>query len=244
MGSWDSNPQTNASSTEPGTRGRTENVGHGRRREGEVQREGVQRRRRRGGVGAGRRRRRGRGSAQAQEGTRFLEERLGGELALDVCLQVPNVPVLGAQREVHLALAPHHPGAVPCGQAGPGCGRDPSIKRPTMSTISLDIDDKEISCVDLKPLAPRPSSITVPSSGLPLVTPRPHVREVSACYKGILHIMALSDSYSYVTERDAYDPNFRGQKATKDQVVHYPYDRLGCPDLVYYDNPWKPVVEM
>ncbi|XP_057345527.1 uncharacterized protein LOC130679939 [Manis pentadactyla] len=56
--------------------------------------------------------------------------------------------------------------------------------------------------------------------------------------------MALSDSYSYVTERDAYDPNFRGQKATKEQVVHYPYDRLGCPDLVYYDNPWKPVVEM
>lgn len=44
--------------------------------------------------------------------------------------------------------------------------------------------------------------------------------------------------------RDAYDPNFRGQKATKDQVVHYPYDRLGCPDLVYYDTPWKPVVEM
>lgn len=68
--------------------------------------------------------------------------------------------------------------------------------------------------------------------------------EVSACYKGILDTMALSDSYSYVIERDAYDPNFRGQKATKDQVVHYPYDRLGCPDLVYYDTPWKPVVEM
>ncbi|KAI5931272.1 Cation channel sperm-associated protein subunit delta [Manis javanica] len=62
--------------------------------------------------------------------------------------------------------------------------------------------------------------------------------------RGILDTMALSDSYSYVIERDAYDPNFRGQKATKDQVVHYPYDRLGCPDLVYYDTPWKPVVEM
>lgn len=137
-----------------------------------MQREGVQRRRRRGGVGAGRRRRRGRGSAQAQEGTRFLEERLGGELALDVCLQVPNVPVLGAQREVagdppgsardqnmpregrasvlteaslpqvHLALAPHHPGAVPCGQAGPGCGRDPRWVRGTGQGCGPDVAGK------------------------------------------------------------------------------------------------------
>ncbi|XP_057345529.1 cation channel sperm-associated auxiliary subunit delta-like [Manis pentadactyla] len=123
-----------------------------------------------------------------------------------------------------------------CGRADANFTSD--IKRPTMSTISLDIDDKEISCVDLKPLT---ALISVGCDHEKEIVVR---KEVSACYKGILDIMALSDNYSYVIERDAYDPNFRGQKATKDQVVHYPYDRLGCPDLVYYDNPWKPVVEM
>ncbi|KAI5223599.1 Cation Channel Sperm-Associated Protein Subunit Delta [Manis pentadactyla] len=123
-----------------------------------------------------------------------------------------------------------------CGRADANFTSD--IKRPTMSTISLDIDDKEISCVDLKPLT---ALISVGCDQEKEIVVR---KEVSACYKGILDIMALSDNYSYVIERDAYDPNFRGQKATKDQVVHYPYDRLGCPDLVYYDNPWKPVVEM
>lgn len=44
--------------------------------------------------------------------------------------------------------------------------------------------------------------------------------------------------------REAYDPNFRGQGATKDLVVYYPYEKLGCPLLAYYDTPWKPVVEL
>uniref|UniRef100_A0A8C3X037 Cation channel sperm-associated auxiliary subunit delta n=1 Tax=Catagonus wagneri TaxID=51154 RepID=A0A8C3X037_9CETA len=94
-----------------------------------------------------------------------------------------------------------------------------SIKRPTISTITLDIANKEISCVDLKPL-------------------------ISACYNGILDPVALQDNYSYVIERDAYDPNFRGQKASEDLQVHYQYEKLGCPLLVYYDTPWKPVVEL
>ena len=44
--------------------------------------------------------------------------------------------------------------------------------------------------------------------------------------------------------REAYDPKFRGQMAKKDMVVYYPYKELGCPLLVYYDTPWKPVVEL
>lgn len=44
--------------------------------------------------------------------------------------------------------------------------------------------------------------------------------------------------------REAYDPNFQRQRATKDLVVYYPYEKLGCPLLVYYDTPWKPVVEL
>lgn len=44
--------------------------------------------------------------------------------------------------------------------------------------------------------------------------------------------------------RGAYDLNFQGQKAAQDMVVHYPYEKLGCPLLVHYDTPWKPVVEL
>ncbi|TKC46299.1 hypothetical protein EI555_014154 [Monodon monoceros] len=68
--------------------------------------------------------------------------------------------------------------------------------------------------------------------------------EISACYNGILDPVALQDNYSYVIEREAYDPSFRGQKATEDLEVPYHYEKLGCPILVYYDTPWKPVVEL
>ena len=44
--------------------------------------------------------------------------------------------------------------------------------------------------------------------------------------------------------REAYDPNFKGQKASEDLVVDYQYEKLGCPHLVYYNTPWKPVVEL
>lgn len=44
--------------------------------------------------------------------------------------------------------------------------------------------------------------------------------------------------------RDAYALDFLDQKSTEDLVVRYPYKKLGCPLLVYYDIPWKPVVEL
>uniref|UniRef100_A0A4W2EQE0 Cation channel sperm-associated auxiliary subunit delta n=1 Tax=Bos indicus x Bos taurus TaxID=30522 RepID=A0A4W2EQE0_BOBOX len=99
-----------------------------------------------------------------------------------------------------------------------------SIKRPTISTITLDIANKEISC------GISPSSVA-------------H-SELSACYHGVLDPVALQDNYSYIIEREAYDPNFQGQQAKKDLEVHYPYEKLGCPLLAYYDIPWKPVVEL
>ncbi|KAB1259516.1 Cation channel sperm-associated protein subunit delta [Camelus dromedarius] len=68
--------------------------------------------------------------------------------------------------------------------------------------------------------------------------------EISACYNGLLDLVTLQDNYSYVIEKDTYDPNFQGQKATEDLVVHYQYEKLGCPVLVFYDTPWKPVVEL
>ncbi|XP_019566308.2 cation channel sperm-associated auxiliary subunit delta [Rhinolophus sinicus] len=113
-----------------------------------------------------------------------------------------------------------------------------SIKRPTISTITLDIANKEISCVDLKPLT------ALISVGCDLEKKIIIQNEISACSKGILNPVALQDNYSYIIEKEAYDPNFRRQRATKDLVVYYPYEKLGCPLLVYYDTPWKPVVEL
>ncbi|XP_066108768.1 cation channel sperm-associated auxiliary subunit delta [Saccopteryx bilineata] len=113
-----------------------------------------------------------------------------------------------------------------------------NIKRPTLSTITLDIANKEISCVDLKPLT------ALISVGCDLKKKIVIQNDISACYKGILNPVALQDNYSYVIEKEAYDPNFRGEKATKDLLVYYPYEKLGCPLLVYYNTPWKPVVEL
>ncbi|ELK29835.1 Transmembrane protein 146 [Myotis davidii] len=133
-----------------------------------------------------------------------------------------------------------------------------SIKKPTFSTITVDIANKEISCVDLKPLgliAPRwkhaNSNSRLVGACLVYYAGREFDvlglaagSEISACYKGILDPVALQDNYSYVIEKEAYDLNFQGQKAAKDLVVHYPYEKLGCPLLVHYNTPWKPVVEL
>ncbi|XP_054418101.1 cation channel sperm-associated auxiliary subunit delta [Pteronotus mesoamericanus] len=113
-----------------------------------------------------------------------------------------------------------------------------SIKRPTISTVTLDIANKEISCVDLKPLT------ALISIGCDLTKKIVIQNKISACYKGVLDPVALQDNYSYVIEKEAYDPNFQGQMASEDLRVHYPYEELGCPLLLYYDTPWKPVVEL
>ncbi|KAB0356226.1 hypothetical protein FD754_000382, partial [Muntiacus muntjak] len=113
-----------------------------------------------------------------------------------------------------------------------------SIKRPTISTITLDITNKEISCVDLKPLT------ALISVGCDLEKKIVIQNELSACHHGVLDPVALQDNYSYIIEREAYNPNFQGQPAEEDLEVYYPYEKLGCPLLAYYDTPWKPVVEL
>ncbi|XP_053076007.1 cation channel sperm-associated auxiliary subunit delta isoform X1 [Acinonyx jubatus] len=113
-----------------------------------------------------------------------------------------------------------------------------SIKKPTVSTITLDVANKEISCVDLKPLT---ALISVGcDQGKKIVIQN----KISACSNGILDPVGLQDNYSYIIEKEAYDPNFRGQMSREDLVVNYPYEKLGCPRLVYYNTPWRPVVEL
>ncbi|KAL4828355.1 hypothetical protein H8958_011501 [Nasalis larvatus] len=88
-----------------------------------------------------------------------------------------------------------------------------SLKRATMSTLTVDIANKEISCVDIKPLS------TLISVGCDL-------------------------DKKIVIQKEFYDPGFQGQQSSQDLRVFYSYQQLGCPLLVYYDTPWKPVVEL
>ncbi|XP_006869086.1 PREDICTED: cation channel sperm-associated protein subunit delta [Chrysochloris asiatica] len=113
-----------------------------------------------------------------------------------------------------------------------------SIKRPTISTVTLDIANKEVSCIDFHPLT------ALISIGCDVSKKLVIQNNISACSKNLLSPVTLQANYSYIIPRDNYDPTFMGRKATKDLRVFYPYDTLGCPRLVYYDSPWKPVVEL
>ncbi|KAM4889344.1 cation channel sperm-associated auxiliary subunit delta [Thomomys bottae] len=113
-----------------------------------------------------------------------------------------------------------------------------SIRRPTLSTLTVDMANKDISCVDMKPLS------TLISVGCDLRKKIRVQNKISACSKGILNAVELQKNYTYILEKEAYDPNFLGHKATNDLFVTYPYKELGCPRLVYFNTPWKPVVEL
>uniref|UniRef100_A0A2K6U487 Cation channel sperm-associated auxiliary subunit delta n=1 Tax=Saimiri boliviensis boliviensis TaxID=39432 RepID=A0A2K6U487_SAIBB len=112
-----------------------------------------------------------------------------------------------------------------------------SLKRATISTLTVDIANKEISCVDVKPLS------TLISIGCDLDKKIVIQNKISACSKGILDASALQDNYSFIIEKEFYDPSFQGQPSSQDLRVPYSYKQLGCPLLVYYDTPWKPVVD-
>uniref|UniRef100_A0A2K6QQ48 Cation channel sperm-associated auxiliary subunit delta n=1 Tax=Rhinopithecus roxellana TaxID=61622 RepID=A0A2K6QQ48_RHIRO len=99
-----------------------------------------------------------------------------------------------------------------------------SLKRATMSTLTVDIANKEISCVDIKPLS------TLISVGCDLDKK--------------IWVPCLMAVIPALWEAEFYDPGFQGQKSSQDLRVFYSYQQLGCPLLVYYDTPWKPVVEL
>uniref|UniRef100_A0A8C2PFJ7 Cation channel sperm-associated auxiliary subunit delta n=1 Tax=Capra hircus TaxID=9925 RepID=A0A8C2PFJ7_CAPHI len=113
-----------------------------------------------------------------------------------------------------------------------------SIKRPTISTITLDIANKEISCVDLKPLT------ALISVGCDLEKKIVIQKKRGGGWLDIWAPGGARPCLCPVSHREAYDPNFQGQQAKEDLKVYYPYEKLGCPLLAYYDIPWKPVVEL
>ncbi|XP_063123781.1 cation channel sperm-associated auxiliary subunit delta isoform X5 [Rattus norvegicus] len=113
-----------------------------------------------------------------------------------------------------------------------------SIKHEAISSITVDIADKTLSCVDLKPLS------TLISVGCDLTKKVIVQNKISACAMGILDPVLLQKNYSYTIEKEAYNPTSYSGEAQDDLIVFYQYKELGCPRLVYYDKPWKPVVEL
>ncbi|XP_055963235.1 cation channel sperm-associated auxiliary subunit delta [Sorex fumeus] len=108
------------------------------------------------------------------------------------------------------------------------------IKRETASTVTLDIANKEASCVNIPPLT---ALINIGCDAEKKVVIQ---KDTTSCSEGILDSVELQNNYSYVLDRDIYSPNLSGE----DQVVFYDYALLGCPLLVYYDTPWKPVLQL
>ncbi|XP_034352880.1 cation channel sperm-associated auxiliary subunit delta isoform X2 [Arvicanthis niloticus] len=113
-----------------------------------------------------------------------------------------------------------------------------SIKLPAISSITVDIADKTLSCVDLKPLS------TLISVGCDMTKKIVVQNKISACTMGILNPVQLQKNYTYSVEWEAYNPVSYDGEAKDDLIVFYQYKDLGCPRLVYYDKPWIPVVEL
>ncbi|CAO2641072.1 Cation channel sperm-associated auxiliary subunit delta [Lemmus lemmus] len=113
-----------------------------------------------------------------------------------------------------------------------------SIKNHAISSLTVDIADKTMACVDLKPLT------TLISVGCDQTKKIIVQNKISACTMGILDPVELQKNYSYTIEKEAYRPVSHEVEAQADLLVYYQYKDLGCPRLVYYDKPWKPVVEL
>ncbi|XP_028620193.1 cation channel sperm-associated protein subunit delta [Grammomys surdaster] len=113
-----------------------------------------------------------------------------------------------------------------------------SIKLQAISSVTVDIADKTLSCVDLKPLS------TLISVGCDMTKKIVVQNKISACAMGILNPVQLQKNYTYNIEWEAYNPVSHSGEAKDDLIVFYQYKDLGCPRLVYYDKPWIPVVEL
>ncbi|XP_054841849.1 cation channel sperm-associated auxiliary subunit delta-like [Eublepharis macularius] len=109
-----------------------------------------------------------------------------------------------------------------------------------ISTLTVDIYNKGIFCIDMHPLTALIAMDCPPTKHI-----RPF-KNITVCNKGFLHEARLRNNFYYTIHRDIYDPAFLGrQHLDQDDLnISYPYKRLGCPILWYYDSPWLPVLEL
>ncbi|KAL8182205.1 UNVERIFIED_CONTAM: hypothetical protein K2H54_047680 [Gekko kuhli] len=109
-----------------------------------------------------------------------------------------------------------------------------------MSTLTVDIYNKGIFCIDMHPLTALIAMDCPPTKHI-----RPF-KNITVCNKGLFNQTCLQDNFSYIIKRDVYDPSFLGRQHLdqEDLNVSYSYEHLGCPILLYYDSPWLPTLEL
>ncbi|XP_039189625.1 cation channel sperm-associated protein subunit delta isoform X1 [Crotalus tigris] len=108
-----------------------------------------------------------------------------------------------------------------------------------LSSVSVDIYNKGIFCIDMYPLT---ALIAVECP------PKKHIRilrSTTGCSKGLFEPILLQN-FVYSIDKKLYDPLFLGRKnlEQEDLNVSYKYDTWGCPLFLYYDKPWLPDLEL
>nr|XP_009681398.1 PREDICTED: cation channel sperm-associated protein subunit delta [Struthio camelus australis] len=109
-----------------------------------------------------------------------------------------------------------------------------------LSTVTVDIPDKGIGCIDVAPLTAL-VAVSCP--------PTKHIRifkNVTACDEGLIQEAVLKKNFTYTINYEIYDPQFLARPNIQQNSLQIKYDfkNLGCPALVYYKNPWVPILEL
>ncbi|MGH0156539.1 UNVERIFIED_CONTAM: hypothetical protein FKN15_032043 [Acipenser sinensis] len=136
-----------------------------------------------------------------------------------------------------------------------------SLLKGGISTLTVDVLDKGLTCKDMHPLN---AFINV---GCP---PDKHIkvlRNVTVCSKGQFNQETLQNNFTYTISKwvpvlkknkinahidpaqtvgKTYDPQYlyRQDSAAEDLRVLYSFVDLQCPLLVYVDDPWLPLLEL
>ncbi|XP_062424530.1 cation channel sperm-associated auxiliary subunit delta [Rhea pennata] len=109
-----------------------------------------------------------------------------------------------------------------------------------ISTVTVDIPDKGIGCIDVAPLTALVAVSCPPTKHIRLF------KNITACDKGLLQEAVLKKNFSYAISYEIYDPQFLARPNIQQDNLEIKYDfkNLGCPLLVYYKNPWVPILEL
>ncbi|XP_034285563.1 LOW QUALITY PROTEIN: cation channel sperm-associated auxiliary subunit delta [Pantherophis guttatus] len=108
-----------------------------------------------------------------------------------------------------------------------------------VSSVTVDIYNKGIFCIDMHPLT---ALIAVDCP------PKKHIRilkKTTGCNQGLFEPRLLQN-FVYSIDKELYDPLFLGRKKLEQDNLNvtYKYDIWGCPLLFYYDNQWLPKLEL
>ncbi|XP_029866706.1 LOW QUALITY PROTEIN: cation channel sperm-associated protein subunit delta-like [Aquila chrysaetos chrysaetos] len=103
-----------------------------------------------------------------------------------------------------------------------------------MSTVTVDIPDNPVSCIDVAPLTALVAVSCPPTKYIRIV------KKVTACDKGLIQEAGLRNNFSYTISHNIRDAHFLARKDIQQDnlQIKYNFTNLGCPLLVHHKNPW------